>query len=503
MLRFVFCLSLCAALATALRAEVKPAPPFRDGAVLQRDKPVPVWGVAAPQEKVTVRFAGQMMETEAGSDGKWQVLLSPMAASATPQEMVISGANEVRINDVLIGDVWLGSGQSNMNWHVETAADYEKEKAAANHPLIRYYGVQNEVEDSPQTDTPGSWQAITPEMIGPASAVLYFFARELQPKVGVPIGIIKASPGGSGIESWLSDESLKNLPGYQEMMDRRKKALEEFPSKQAAYREALATWTKKFEEAKAAGQAFKDPKPRVPEGPKSRNAPAGLFNANVNPLVPYALRGIIWYQGEANASRHETYRLQLPALIQDWRRRFDGGSDLPFLIVQLANYDLPNDPSGKVWAYQRESQSSALTLPNTRMAVIVDVGEVKDIHPKNKQEVGRRLSLLARRHVYGEQIEADSPRAVEFIPVESGIKVKLDPSSKIELRADGPTGLEIAGEDRKFVPAEARIEADGLIVSSPAVPNPVAVRYLFSNAPAASLFTGEGLPVAPFRSDSW
>ncbi len=490
-----------------LGADVVLAPLFRDGAILQRGKPVPVWGRAEPGETVRVQFGGQSLSTTANREGRWQITLASLPANAEPAELTVTGRNQVRVAGVLVGDVWLCSGQSNMNWQVKDALNAEQEVAGANQPLIHYFGVTNEVTDTPQDDTPGSWQPAAPGRIGEFSAVGYYFARSLQPQVGVPVGIIKATPGGSGIEAWLSGDGMGANPNWQELVARREKALAEFPAKKVAYDRALAEWQAGEAAAKAKGVAYTAEKPRVPEGPKSRNAPAGLFNSSIHPLLPYALKGILWYQGEANASRYRVYAEFFPAMIAQWRRLFQQ-ADLPFYFVQLANFELGNDPTGQQWAFQREAQAKALALPNTGMAVAIDIGSAATIHPLNKQEVGRRLSLLARRHAYGEQLpaaEAESPRAIRFETGNGAIRVHFAPATGLTARGEGGLvpDLQLAGTDRKFHPASATIEGDTLVVSSPAVPAPVAVRYLWRNAPQPTLFSQAGLPVAPFRSDPW
>lgn len=492
------------ALVAPLRADIVLAPLFRDGAILQRGKPVPVWGRAAPGEKVQVQFAGQSRETMADSSGRWTVSLAPLTESATPAELLVTGRNQLRVTGVLVGDVWLCSGQSNMNWQVQDAQNARQEIASADHPLIHYFGVTNEVTDTPQDDTPGTWQAAVPGAIGTFSAVGYYFARELQPHVGVPLGIIKATPGGSGIEAWLSSDGMEKDPNWTETLAHRRKALAEFPEKKIAYEKALAAWRAREATAKKNGTDFIEKKPSVPEGPKSRNAPAGLFNSSIHPLLPYAIRGFVWYQGEANASRYRAYADFFPSMISQWRRLFQQG-DLPFLFVQLANFDLANDPTGQQWAFQREAQASALTLLDTGMAVAIDVGSAKTIHPLNKQEIGRRLSLLARSCAYGENLpDGESPRAIGFAVENGTIRVRFTRGAGLVVRGEGRVlDLQVASSDRKFHSAEAKVEGDNLLVSSPAVPNPKAVRYLWRNAPEATLFNAAGLPVAPFRSDNW
>ncbi len=490
------------ALCLPLSASIKLAPLFSEGAVLQRDKPVPVWGTAGPGEQITVRFHGQEKKASADAAGKWSVLLDPLSANATPEELVVLGKDQVTVGNILVGDVWLCSGQSNMHWPVSASLNAANERSSANNTLIRYFGIANVAKDTPQTDTTGQWKAASPDTVGEFSAVAYFFARELQPKLGIPVGIIKATPGGSGVEAWISPAGLATLPQNENIQKNWKKTLEDFPARLAAYSQTLEKWKKDSQEAKNSGKEFTEPEPRKLDDPRDRGIPGGLFNANINPLCPYAISGFLWYQGEGNAAGYKDYRTMFPAMIKQWRKDF-GQGDLPFLFVQLANFKLPNDATGQQWAFQREAQASALTLPNTGMVSAIDVGQPDDLHPRNKQDVGRRLSLLAREVVYKETIHGRMPLAVGFVPVAGAIRVKLKPSQGIHLKGDHVTDLEVAGEDKEFFPATAKIEGDALIVSSASVPKPKAVRYLWKNAPQACFYSGDGLPVAPFRSDNW
>lgn len=488
--------------AAALRADVTLAPLFRDGAVLQRDQPVPVWGRAAPGEAVRVEFAQQSLAATTGADGKWRVTLAPLRASVTPGELRVSGRNTVRVADILVGEVWFCSGQSNMNFAVNGAENAAAEIAAAHHPLIRYFGVANPGAETPQDTAAGGWQAATPPNVGVFSAVAYFFARHLQPRLGVPVGIVKGTIGGSSIEAWMSAETIAADPTAALIEDRWQKAQAAYPPAKANYERALAEWKTASAAGKSGGRSFTQKPPVAPREPGERSRPAGLYNSNVHPFIPYALRGFLWYQGESNASRAADYRVSFSAMIRQWRRDF-GQADAPFLFVQLANFEPPGDASERQWAFQREAQAAALALPHTAMAVTIDIGDPKDIHPRNKQEVGRRLALLARAKVYGEKIASESPRAVSFERQGSAMRVRLSSAEGLVIRSESPVDFEVAGADRVFHSASAIIRDGALVVSSPEVPAPSAVRYAWRNSPRASLFNGEGLPVAPFRSDTW
>jgi sialate O-acetylesterase len=493
------------------RADVTLAPLFRDGAVLQRDMPAPVWGLAEPGEKITVTFAGRKHQTTAGADGRWMIKLDPLPASATPAEMVVRGGNELRVRDILVGEVWFCSGQSNMNWPVRLSLNPEAEIAASANPLIRYFDASNETELTPQFDSPGEWLPAAPANTGDFSGVAYFFARELQPHIKMPVGIVKGTLGGSSIETWMTVETLRALPVGDKVMARHQALVDRYLAAKAAYDGQKARWDKARAIARAAGDPFDEPPPHPPSGPLQwHSTPAGLYNSNVHPFLPYAIRGFLWYQGESNAPRADEYRVLFPAMIRQWRRDFQR-EDAPFYFVQLANFDLraaPRlgiDPTGRMWAFQREAQAGALGLPNTAMAVAIDAGDPKDVHPRNKQEVGRRLALIARRHAYGDTAaNGESPNAVAFDIKGNEIHVRLDNTGAgIVLRGDRIQDLEMAGADRVFHPATARMAGGSLAASSKSVKNPMAVRYLWKNDPVATLFRADGLPVAPFRSDDW
>jgi sialate O-acetylesterase len=499
-----------------VRAEVSLAPLFSDGAVLQRDKSIAVWGQADANEKVFVSFAGQRCGATAGSDGRWIVYLEPLTMTTQGSELVVAGKNTITVRDVLVGEVWLCSGQSNMEWPVTRAANPEAEIKTANYPLIRHVHVEHTVADTPNeaVKTRG-WQAAVPANVGTFTAVGYFFAREIHQKLGVPIGIVHSSWGGTPIEAWMSPTALRSNPAFGLVEQRWQQGLNEFPIRKKAYDEQFATWSAAEAAAKAKSPtAFTDfarqnPRPRAPRGPGDPWTPTGLFNGMINPLLPYGLRGILWYQGENNAERAPEYHALFTAMITAWRQHF-GQGEIPFYWVNLANFGVPTDSGerGRTWALLREAQTKTLALPQTGQAVTIDIGDPKNIHPANKQEVGRRLALLAKNRVYGVVCDDTGPTF-------AGASRELTASRVVALRvrfthADGliahdkpVQSLELAGADRVFYPAEAQIERDTLLVFSPKVREPVAVRYAFSNAPDANLYNGAGLPTVPFRSDEW
>jgi sialate O-acetylesterase len=491
---------LVLAFTTSAFAAVTLAPLFRDGAVLQQGQPLAVWGRANPGENVQVVFRDQRATTAASADGRWRVTLPSQGVLREPAELVVTGTNTVRVRDVLVGDVWLCSGQSNMAWLVRNSDGAEQETTAARFPLIREFSVPRVVAEERADDVGGEWKRCTPDTVGDFSAVAYYFARDLHQRFGVPIGIVNSSWGGTQIEGWISEPVLRLNPAAQEIYARWEERLANFPRMQAAHQETLA----KLQEEEAAGKGAARRRPVAPEGPGSRWMPGGMFNAMIAPLVPYGFRGALWYQGENNAARHGEYAALFRDLIQNWRTEF--GQPLPFYFVQLANFEARGGNTGDVWAYLREAQASALALPMTGMATTIDIGNPTDIHPRNKQEVGRRLALHARKQLYRENIESDGPVFWSARPAGAAMRVTLSNAAGLRLdpaQDDGRVSFEVAGADRIFVAATAEIDGTTLLVSAPTVPEPVAVRYAWRNSPDARLFNSDDLPAAPFRSDRW
>jgi len=513
------------------RADVTLAPLFTDRAVLQRDKIVPIWGRADAGEKVTVTFAGQRKEATPAPDGRWLVQFDPLVASTQGTDLTVAGKNTLTLRDVVVGEVWLCSGQSNMEWPVSRAADAAREIAAASFPLIRHVRIEHVVTESPAESVPTSgWLAATPETVGGFTAVGYFFARDLWQKLGVPIGIVHSSWGGTPVESWLSPAAHASDPAFAVVSERWQKTVADFPPAKAAYETRLVEWQRgdaaakiapapkvpaapSKAKSKAKGKAEPmsayaewlraNPRPRAPRGPGDPWTPSGLFNGMINPLLPYALRGTLWYQGESNAERAAEYHALFTAMITAWRAHF-GQGDFPFFWVSLANYDVPSDPTKRSYAFLREAQTKALALPNTGQTLAIDIGDPKDIHPVNKQEVGRRLALLARNRVYSMTGDDTGPTLAGATREGATLRLRFTHASGGLVAHEKPVqSLEIAGADRVFHAADARIDRDTLIVSSPKVREPVAVRYAWTNAPEANLYNGAGLPAVPFRTDAW
>ncbi len=495
---------------TVQAAELKLAAVFSDHMVLQRDKQVAVWGWADAGAEVTVEFApsagsgraGQKKSARAGVDGKWMMKFDPMPACAEPLTMEVSssiGNLKSKIGDILVGEVWLGSGQSNMAMGVARARDFETEKTTAHWPLIRMFREESSGSKIPQLDCKGKWVACSPETVGSFSATLYFFGRELYRELKVPVGLINSSVGGTPIESWASAEAQDRVPELNAVT---KEETEFDPvAAKATYEKALSRWKTAVAKAKADGK----PAPRKPKDPveqhNRKGGMGGLFNGKIAPLIPYTIRGAVWYQGEANSrpGKGSLYQYQLPALISDWRSRW--GEDFAFAWVQLPNFKR----EGEGWMLVREAMLKTLRLPQTGMVITVDIGDSGNIHPENKQEVGRRLSLWALGTVYGQKVAAISgplPTGNEFRS--SDVVISFTHASDGLVAKDGALkGFVIAGEDRQWKTAQARIDGNKVIISCPDIKKPVAVRYAWEADPVCNLFNRAGLPASPFRTDDW
>lgn len=495
-------LALLIAPAAWLQADVTLAPLFTDHAVLQRDKPLRIWGRAEAGEHVVVTFAGQQVGTTTAADGSWVVVLAPIPASSTPAELVVAGRNTITLSDIVVGDVWLCSGQSNMEWPVSRTMNAEQEMAAADFPLIRQAKVARTVAEKPAENVVTSWIPCSPQTAGDFTAVGFFFARDLHTRLKIPVGLINSTWGGTPIEAWLSDKALGSDPAFAVVGERWKQTLADYPKNKMAYEAAVAAWTAEDAAARAKGQKFTKPAPNEPQGPGHSYTPAGLFKGMIHPLLPYGLQGVLWYQGETNTSRPSEYAALFKTLIQSWREYF-GQADLPFFWVQLASFR-GSDPFATEWALLREAQTKTLSLPATGQAITIDIGDRNDVHPRNKQEVGRRLALIARAKVYAMPVDYSGPVFSNLIREGTTLRVHFTHAGTALTARDKPLqSFQIAGADRRFYPASARIDRDSVIVSSPQVREPVAVRYAWFNAPEPNLYNGAGLPAVPFRTDDW
>jgi len=424
----LFLTSIFLIAAAPARADVKLSPLFGDNMVLQRNIAAPMWGAAEPGERITVELLGQRVAATADAQGRWKLKL-PMLRARGPFDVTVTGKNTVTLHNVVVGEVWVCSGQSNMEWIVQNSNDAAREIATANYPLIRMFTVQKALAAEPKTELAGQWAVSSPQTAARFSAVAYFFGRELHKKLGVPIGLIHSSWGGTPAEVWTSRPALESDPLLKPMVDTWRRDVAAYAPAKADYERKLAQWQQTAEQAKAAGLA-EPAKPVAPLDPNRVVRVSSLYNAMIAPLIPYGIKGVIWYQGESNADRVTQYRTLFPTLIKDWRRNW-GAGDFPFLFVQLANYMAPSaQPSESAWADLREAQTKTLALPRTGMAVAIDIGAANDIHPRNKQEVGRRLALVALATQYGHQIEYSGP-------MYDGMKVE---GNKIRLRFKHTSG---------------------------------------------------------------
>jgi len=451
--RLIVAASVLLVAADAL-AKVEPNALFSDNAVLQQKVKVPVWGTTDAKDTVTVSFAGQEVSATP-ADGKWKVELAPLAAGGPHTMTIAQGSEKLELKNILVGEVWLCGGQSNMQWPLTQTDGGSEAIAHSANDQIRLITIPRERAPEPRQNVAARWLVAGPQTTGDFSAVGYYFGRDLQKKLGVPVGLISSNVGGTAAEEWISPQA-------------------------AAAKELEGTFT--------------------PPGGSSQ-----LYNAMIAPLAPYAIQGAIWYQGESNAGRAYHYQTLLPAMIKSWRDTF-GGREFPFLIVQIAPYDKERAYSpDTVWAEIRDAQLHVTKhVPNTALAVTIDVGDEQDIHPRKKEPVGARLALAARGVAYGEKLEYSGPQ-YESQSVE-GNKIRLKFShvgEGLEAKGGQLVGFTVAGEDKKFHKAEAKIEGDTIVVSSGEVAKPVAVRYAWLANPEGNLWNKNGLPASPFRTDDF
>jgi len=436
-------------------ADVAPNTLFSDGAVLQQGRSVPVWGHADPGEEVVVKFGKQTKKATADARGAWMVTLDPLEASDRPRSLIIRGRNEVIVRDVLVGEVWLCAGQSNMAMAFGEA-DGATQEAQKSDPLFHAFRVPERPAERPWDTMGGEWSDFSAKTAGRWSAMPYFFGKRLREELGVPVGVIVCAWGGSSAVAWMSPEALRSLGGL------------------------------------------------VPEeviGWRSNVQPSRLYNGMLRPLAPYAVAGVVWYQGETEGEpfmNAYAYRTYFPALIADWRRLWHQDA-MPFYWVQLPNLQVKSN-----WEIVRESQAKALKLPGTGMIPTIDIGRARELHPSNKQEFGSRLASLVLGKSYQRDAWPGAPKVKGVNPEENGLRVVLTDAQGLATK-DGlpPKGFWIAGEDQRFLPADARIEGESVFVSAKAVPQPVAVRYAWEACPSVNLVNGAGLPLAPYRSDDW
>lgn len=544
--------ALLGLLGPSLQAALTLHPLFGDGAVLQQGRAVPVWGTSDPGASVAISFADQSISAVADASGLWRGDLAPMSASAEPRELTVrSGDDSLTVRNVVVGEVWIASGQSNMDSPMSSgsAAGALPE---ANDPLIRFFIVKKNVAAEPPFAPEGSWVESSPDRARGFSAAGCFFARSIRHTQNVPVGILQAAWGGTPIRTWMSAASIEGPPPAELIYEEWRRAREKHSSSRAdaaalqsyyqdrkdweenvdkPFRAARKEWQAAADAARASGQPVppqpkhERPKPESPDplampapGTSDRpSTPTGCFQAMIAPLAPFAMRGALWYQGEADASRGLEYRDLLQRLITGWRTYW-GQGDFPFLIVQLPGHGKNDEPvATKGIAWLREAQDMAQSLPAVHIAVTSDIGDAADAHPDNKLQTGERLALVARQTVYGEDVAGLSPSfremrvngaeaVIEFDHAGSGLKIGQAPwvaKNAEPLPADRLIGFFLAGEDKQWVEADARIEGEAVVVSAPTVPAPVAVRYAWANTPRANLYNQEGVPAAPFRTDDW
>ena len=524
-----------------VHGDVKVPSIFGDHMILQQDAKLPVWGIADAGEKVTVAVGDKTAEATAGSDGKWRVNLAPLAATTTPLAMTITGKNTLTFTDVLVGEVWFCSGQSNMGVTLKYSDVNGTEVPKANDPQMRYFHVGGPPGLDPSDALAvGKWELCTPETAGPNSGVAYYFGHELRSALNRPVALLVSAWGGTSCQAWTPEDAIEKDPAlkryadyYHKIKDVFPQVNAEYPAKMEAWREAtvkwnqevgvtynplLKAWTDASAAAKAAGQPA-PPKP-VPSSPQPQQppqpwggtgVPSNLFNGEVAPVIPYAIKGVVWYQGESNAGDGLSYQPLFTALITGWREHW-GQGNFPFIFVQL-----PRFAPGANWPAMREAQFKTLAVPNTAMTTIIDVGDPNNIHPTDKLDVGKRLCLAARHLAYGQELVWTGPMydsmkvegnaiRLNFTQTGGGLIIGTAPwvaPNVAPLSNESLLGFAIAGEDKKWIAATAKIDGNTVVVSSDQVSAPVAVRYAWQNSPECNLYNKEGLPAAPFRTDDW
>ena len=513
------CLTALVALSSHALADVRLASIFTEHAVLQRDRPLPVWGWAEPNEQVVVTLGPATAKTTTADDGRWMVNLAPQSATSQPLTLTVTGKNSVQINDILLGDVWLCSGQSNMDWALG-GCQAPEDIAAATLPLIRHFRTEYNFASTPATTVKGQWAVCAPDTASNFSAVGFYFARTIQAATGVPVGLVTNAVGGTNIELWMSQDILLNTPSLKPYARQMRESLDTYQQQLTSSLPAIEQWTRESRVAQQADRPLPMPPawPEYPFGERvARPRCVTLHNGHIAPLIPMAMRGVLWYQGESNAD-DSLYFEKKSAMLASWRQWFQHES-LPFYFVQLAAFEKPSDdPANLGWGSIRDQQRRCLTIPHTGMASAIDLGEADDIHPKNKADVGARLALWALANEYNQpekiasgplfrdlKIEGAAAR-ISFDSIGDGLITarKIGRAPAVEEKNSPLRRFAIAGADRQWFWATAVIEGATVLVSSPDVPTPVAVRYACSTNPeGANLYNRNGLPASPFRTDNW
>ncbi|MFO1484097.1 MAG: sialate O-acetylesterase [Verrucomicrobiaceae bacterium] len=515
-MRFL-CLLLTSLVLTA-HAELKLPAIIGDNMVLQQKQANPIWGWDAPGTEVTVTFAGQTKTAKADAKGKWTVKLDAVPANAKPATILIKGSSTRELKNVLVGEVWICSGQSNMGFTVSGTWDADLDIAQAKFPLIRLISVPQVGTQEIQDDFKGQWEECSPANVGPFTAVGYHFGRVLHEVLGVPVGLIDNAWGGSACEAWVKRDVLEKDPRFASIIEKWKQTEATFT--QAAFdkqmedhKAKLAEWAKARSEALKAGKMFTTQAPRAPQNPMTgQHRPGNLYAGVLHPTIGYGIKGVVWYQGESNAGRAKEYRDLFPFMIEHWRKEWQQG-DFPFYWVQLADFKpYTSEPGDSDWAELREAQTLTMKkLPHTGQCVITDLGEANDIHPKNKRDVAERLARWALVNDYGQKLVFRSPelKDAKFDGGKALLTFDFAPNGLRTVDIDEPQGFAICGDEHKWVWAKASIiggskkGTNQIEVSSPDVPKPVAVRYAWADNPVCNVYSAEGLPVTPFRTDDF
>lgn len=499
--------------ACAVYADVKLPALFSDHMVLQQGDRTPIWGTADAGEAIKVTLGDQTWETKADGQGRWRIDMKGLKASDQPTELIIKGNNTITLSDVLIGEVWICSGQSNMEWPVVASADSAKTLASAEQPMLRLFKVPRKTSLEPLNDIAASWKECKPQEVQSFSAVGYFFGRYLRRDRKVPIGLIQSAWGGTVAEAWTSKEALNDHADLAYLVKRHQEAVAFYVKNEkrlwAEYEEKRAKYVKEntppTQQGGQTGSATVLPPPpfKPPTDPRANpNAAAQLYNGMIAPLQPFAIRGVIWYQGESNAGRAFEYRTLMPILIGSWRKAWNH-DDMTFLMVQLAPYER-GVPEG-IWPELREAQwLTTKILKKCGMVVITDVGDRNDIHPKEKGVVGERLAFAARAIAYGEPIEWSGPMYEKMEKRGNEIVLHFSHVGSGLVAKNGPLmGFTICGPDQQFVKADARIDGKTVVVSHPDIKEPVAVRFGWDNYPTVNFYNEDGFPATPFRTDDF
>ena len=488
-----------------VQADVRLPEVISNNMVLQKDIPLPIWGWADPGEEVTVTLGDSSVKSTADGAGKWKVTLPAIKTVGGPHEMVVKGKNEIKVANILIGEVWAGSGQSNMQWNVAQSINGQQEIASAKFPKIRLFIIPLIPSGTPSEHVAAQWIECSPETVAGSSAVLFFFGREIHMKLDMPVGLITTAWGGTRIQPWIPPQGYTAIPE----LDGEKKEwlgmLNGYADSLAHYADTIKVYDHAVEAAKP-GDALPAVPANLPGHPLNNNYQhTGLYNGMIHPILPFGIRGFLWYQGESNNGQGMHYYQLKRGLIEGWRSVWnqEGNRDFPFLFAQLAPYNYGGDPTrlAGIW----EAQTATLGVKNTGMAVLTDITTINDIHPPNKQEVGRRLSLWALANTYGKanlvysgplykSMKADGKRAIIAFEHATGLKSR-----------DGKdlSWWSIAGEDKKFVKATAKIDGDTVVVTGEGVTKPAAVRFGWHQLAEPNLNNSADLPASPFRTDTW